>query len=437
MNDDAALLRGYVDEGSEVAFTELVGRHVDLVYGAALRRTRDPHRAADVAQQVFTKLAREARKLSQHTVLAAWLHTATRNAALNLMISEHRRQVRESEALTLETVAGGPMPDWERLRPLLDAAIDELPEADRAAVVLRFLERRPFAEIGAALRMTEDAARMRTDRALDKLRLALAGRGITSSAAALAVVVSGQPLVSAPAGLAATLATQALALASNGSLAAILAAFMTTKVIGVAALVALVSFGTAVYVGFRYDGNIATVSPPVPAPVKRDEFLADSRKPDADPDGTVQGTATPPKPVPTAIGSFEDLTFGIPIEGGGVLRFRPGPSDPAEARKAVRAANGEAFDRYYAALYKKLAFTQEQIDRLRELHLIIIDARRNNLNEMRQAHPELNDRQSTQAAVQEIVESAYEVFLDEVTREFGKDVAIQVRDYQANGRKIQ
>ena len=99
MNDDAALLRRYYEEGSDTAFTELVRRHVDLVYRAALRRTDgDTHRAADVAQQVFTTLAREARQLSRHAVLGAWLHTARRNAALNLMISEQRRKARELAA---------------------------------------------------------------------------------------------------------------------------------------------------------------------------------------------------------------------------------------------------------------------------------------------------------------------------------------------------
>ena len=80
-DDDAALLRHYAEEGSQPAFAEVVRRHVDLVYAAALRRTGgDAHRAADVSQQVFTALARHARKLSRHAVLGAWLHTATRNA---------------------------------------------------------------------------------------------------------------------------------------------------------------------------------------------------------------------------------------------------------------------------------------------------------------------------------------------------------------------
>ena len=216
MNDDAALLRDYVEQKSEAAFADLVKRHVDLVYGAALRRTGgDSHRAADVAQEVFTALARHARSLSSHTVLPAWLHTATRNAALKLMISEQRRRAREAQALALDT-ADGDSVAWDRMRPLLDAAIDELPETDRAAVVLRFLERRSFADIGAALRVSEDAARMRTDRALDKLRAALARRGISSSAAALGAVVTGQAVVAAPAGLAASLATQSLAAAGTG-----------------------------------------------------------------------------------------------------------------------------------------------------------------------------------------------------------------------------
>jgi RNA polymerase sigma factor (sigma-70 family) len=260
MNDDAELLCRYANEGSESAFAELVRRHVDLVYGAALRRTGgDPHRAADVAQQVFTTLARDARKLSHHALLPAWLHTATRNAALNLMISEKRRQTRETEALTLDaaTAGGGANPDWDRLRPLLDAAIDELPEADRTAVILRFLERRPFAEIAAALQVSEDAARMRTDRTLDKLRPALARRGITSTGSALGAIMLGQPLAAAPAGLAAQFATQALAVTGAGTLAT----FMTTKIIAAAVVGLLLAFGTGTYVGRQFEA----ATPPSPA----------------------------------------------------------------------------------------------------------------------------------------------------------------------------
>lgn len=261
MNDDATLLRSYVDEGSQPAFTELVRRHVDLVYGAALRRTGgDASAAADVSQQVFITLAREARKLTQHTVLAAWLHTATRNAALNLMISEQRRKTRETAALALDPAASGPAetpPDWAQLRPLLDEAIDELPEADRAVVVLRCLEQRPFAEIGATLRLSADAARMRTERAMDKLRATLARRGITSTAAALGLLLAGQPLVSAPAGLAAALTAEALAATGAGFLATL----MTTKIITTILCSAALAFGAGAYVGLNHE----SAAPAAPA----------------------------------------------------------------------------------------------------------------------------------------------------------------------------
>ncbi len=280
MNDDARLLRRYADEGSETAFTELVRRRVDLVYGAALRRTGgDSHRAAEVAQQVFTTLAREARKLSRHAVLSAWLHTATRNAALNLMISEQRRRTREAEALALDpTFAGGEAsPDWDQLRPVLDAAIDELADADRAAVVLRFLERRAFAEIGATLAISEDAARMRTDRALDKLRAGLARRGITSTAAALGAIISSQPLVSAPAGLGAALASQALATAgvSAGILATALLSFMNTKIIVAVALAALAGWGAGAYFGLSRE--LAVPLAPVETPA-HSQLIASLRR---------------------------------------------------------------------------------------------------------------------------------------------------------------
>jgi len=115
MNDDAELLRRYADEGAEDAFTELVHRHVDLVFGAALRRTGDSHHAADVTQRVFIRLARDARELSRHTVLAGWLHTATRNAAINLMIAENRRKARDYEALALAATDANASsnPEWE------------------------------------------------------------------------------------------------------------------------------------------------------------------------------------------------------------------------------------------------------------------------------------------------------------------------------------
>ena len=279
MNDDATLLRHYAESGSDTAFTDLVHRHVDLVYRAALRRTSgDTHHAADIAQQVFTTLAREARQLSHHTALSAWLHTATRNAALNLVIADQRRRARElaAQSLAPATDYPGEILHWERLRPVLDSAIDDLSESDRTAVILRFLEQRPFAEVGAALRVSEDAARVRTTRALDKLRDALARRGITSTASAVGALVSSQPLVSAPAGLAAAFAARSLATAAASFAAAGTTAFMSLKLVTTATLTAVAAFGAGAYFGFSRDFD-APPPPPLETP-RHSELIASLRK---------------------------------------------------------------------------------------------------------------------------------------------------------------
>jgi RNA polymerase sigma factor (sigma-70 family) len=253
MNDDVVLLRRYAEEKSEEAFAELVGRHLDLVYSAALRRLGgDAHGAADVAQRVFTTLARNAGILSRHTGLTAWLYTATRNAAIDLIRAERSRRVREQEASNMQ-ISADAVPDaaWEKLRPVIDEAMDALNERDREAVLLRFFEGKPLAEVGAQLTVSENAARMRVDRALEKLRAALAGRGVTSTGAALGVALANQATTAAPVGLAASVTGAALSSAAttSGGVAAvkILSFMSTTKIAaGVAGIVAIAAATFAV-----------------------------------------------------------------------------------------------------------------------------------------------------------------------------------------------
>lgn len=215
MTDDSTLLRRYAQEGSESDFAELVRRHLNLVYSAALRQVNgDTHLAQDVTQLVFTDLARKAPKLAGQRVLAGWLFTSTRFAAANLVRSTRRRQAREQEALVMQEMSPSaptaPL-DWERIRPVLDEALADLDERDREAILLRYLGGCGFAEVGAKLELSENAARMRVDRAVDKLRGLLARRGATSSAAALSLALASQATAAAPLGLAATVTGAALA----------------------------------------------------------------------------------------------------------------------------------------------------------------------------------------------------------------------------------
>lgn len=210
---DGELLRRYAREHSEKAFEELVGRRINLVYSAALRQVNnDPHLAEDVTQAVFTDLAAKAAKLSQHPSLTAWLYTSTRFIAANTRRTEQRRAAREAEAHAMNAIdeSRESAPDWARIRPLLDDAMHTLPAQDREAVLLRHFERRSYAEIGGVLGLSEDSARMRVNRALEKLHETLARRGVTSTALALAGLLGSNAAGAAPAHLTAKVARGAM-----------------------------------------------------------------------------------------------------------------------------------------------------------------------------------------------------------------------------------
>lgn len=254
MIDDAELLRRYAEEGSEEAFAEVVARHLDLVYAAALRQTHgDAALAKDIAQAVFIDLARKSASLARHTVLVGWLHTATRFAAARAVRAESRwhRREREANAMNSEFDHAGEAVAWERLQPVLDAALGELKERERAAILLRFFEKRTLAEVGTRLALTETAARSCVDRALDKMRGCLARRGVDSTAAALGLALAQQASVAAPAGLIAGVTNAALAGAGLGATAGLgsaAAAFMTMGKIQIGFLCAVIAASATAYV---------------------------------------------------------------------------------------------------------------------------------------------------------------------------------------------
>ena len=218
MTDTRQLLREYADDGSEPAFRELVTRYVNLVYSTARRLTGgDSHLAEDVTQIVFTDLARKARSLSSEVMLGGWLHQRAFHVATTLIRADRRRQDRERRAAEmnlLQDPSGNPL---AQIALVLDEAIIELSAEDRQAILLRFFEQREFRVIGQALGLNEDAARMRVNRALEKLHLILQHRGVALSAAGLATLLTAEAVSAAPAGLALAVSNAALATTAAGA----------------------------------------------------------------------------------------------------------------------------------------------------------------------------------------------------------------------------
>jgi RNA polymerase sigma factor (sigma-70 family) len=229
--DDSALIQEFVANDSQTAFAEIVHRYTDFVYSAALRQVNgDSGLASDVSQSVFLDLGRKARSFDGNISLPGWLHRATRLAALAALRARERRILREHEAVRLQEFERMENSfDWCAARNVIDEVLDNLNEPERKAVLLRYFQKQTFAEISATHGITEDAARMRVDRSLEKLRLLLIKKGVTSTSAALSAALTTQSVMSAPAGLSSSIAHAAAAALARSTSTSVLTLMATAK----------------------------------------------------------------------------------------------------------------------------------------------------------------------------------------------------------------
>jgi RNA polymerase sigma factor (sigma-70 family) len=250
MTSDLELLQNYADRNSEEAFAELIRRHLDLVYSAALRQVRSPQLAEEVAQSAFTDLARNAGKLKPDTILTAWLYQVARRTAIDVVRHESRRQLREQIATEINAM-NATASDWTHVEPFLDEAMHTLDETDRAAVLLRYFENKSLREVGQTLGTSEDTAQKRVSRAVERLREFFAKRGVTVGTSGLAVLISANAVQAAPVGLAATISTAAVlagtTFATTTTATAIKIIAMTTIQKSLIATTLAVVAGTGIY----------------------------------------------------------------------------------------------------------------------------------------------------------------------------------------------
>ena len=224
--DDMVLLRRYADTGSHPAFEEIVARHIDWVYAMALRQVRDRHLAEDVTQAVFIILARKAGSLNDDTILRGWLFKTARFAASDAMKKRsrfRRHQERFAEMYQMDLTAEQEEA-WEKLSPVLDDAIATLNESDRHAVQLRFYEGKSLAQVGEILSISEEAAKKRVARAVDKLRSYFSREGVKVSTGVLLTALAVPAAQGAPLSLChATVAAGSSSVAGGTAMAGVVA----------------------------------------------------------------------------------------------------------------------------------------------------------------------------------------------------------------------
>src|SRR5208283_1454761 len=436
MTEDAELLSRYAAEQSEAAFAELTRRHVDLVHSAALRlMSGDLHAAQDVTQQVFTEVARQAKRLARHPALVGWLYTTTRLMALRMNRTEQRRQAREQEANMMNQLLHDDTPpvDWNRLRPVIEDAMHELDDRDRHAVLLRYFQNKTLNEVGAALNLTENAARMRVDRALDKLRGKLARHGITTTAAALAAVVAANAVQAVPAGFAATISAAAVAgsaVQTSTLIVATKAIVMTTlqKTIVAAALAAAVGTGIyAVHQGAQLRGQIRSLQEqqaPMTAQIQQLQRERDA--------ATKRAAALTEELASAKKNPAEVLKLRGEV---GALRQEKAIADSKsainkitanpETRKALRDQQKIGMSALYADLAKNLSLTPDQKGQLNDL---LADHVMDSIDLITQA---LHDK-DTRGQIDQLFSAQDSALQNQLQALIGADGLAQYQDYTKN-----
>ncbi|MDA7510178.1 sigma-70 family RNA polymerase sigma factor [Verrucomicrobia bacterium] len=247
------MLAEFAQSRSEDAFSTLVERHLPMVYGVASRITDCPSLAEEVAQSTFAKLAHQAKRIDKNVVIGGWLYNAARNAALTSARSERRRRQRE----TLNTEMNSSESDQPLVAEHLEEAMSQLKEGDRSALVLRYFEDRNLREVGCELGISEDAARMRVNRALEKLKSSFGKLGVTGTTAWFATAIPSSASATVPVGLSTSITSSVIAGGITvGSVAAIatetainntMSTLMNLKT-STAILAAATITGTATYV---------------------------------------------------------------------------------------------------------------------------------------------------------------------------------------------
>lgn len=248
---DQQLLADFTKNDSEGAFAELVKRHLDMVYGAAMRRTGDRQLSEEITQDVFTILARKAPSLLHHPVLSGWLHLSTVRECSHAHRTQQRRQLRmkkyqEIVHIDAETKSQSAI---DEIKPILDEAISKLRPADRDLVVLHFLEGLSYREIATRVGKTTAAVQKQCSRALAKLSQLLTKRGTVISAVALTSGGSSLAAVAPPSLSATAIASSAINAAPHlGALAVFThtihtMAYAKTKLTAAIAVLAILPFG--------------------------------------------------------------------------------------------------------------------------------------------------------------------------------------------------
>jgi hypothetical protein len=325
-------------------------------------------------------------------------------------------------------------PDWERIRPMLDEALDSLGDEDREALLLRYFKNQDFRAVGLALGISDDTAQKRVSRAMERLREFFSKRNVTIGASGLAVLLSSNAVQAAPVGLTAAISAAAV---FSGTAVPTSTAIGATKIIAMTTLQkTLIAAALAVVTGAGiYEARQAMQLR------AQNQALQQQQAPLAD---QLQRLRRERDEATNRLAALTDELARLKENPSEVLTLRgevgalrqekvaadsqsavsKAVADP-ETRKTIREHNRMVASGLYSELAKRLKLTPEQTGQFNDL---LADHGMDNLDLITRA---LHDGKS-QAEVRQIFSTSDTAFQDKVQALLGDDALTQYRDYTKN-----
>jgi len=202
---EAVLLNRFTRSGDAEAFAEITRRHAGLVYGAALRILADVDRAADVAQDTFLQLTKDAHHVTGS--LPGWLHRVATHKAIDQMRRDASRRRREAEYAVDRPRE---VTDWKDLSHYVDEELNRLDNETREMLVAHFLQGQTTRQIALARGVSQATVSRRVDAGVTQLRAMLRKRGLLVAAGILSTLLGRNAAQAAPVSLTTELGKMAL-----------------------------------------------------------------------------------------------------------------------------------------------------------------------------------------------------------------------------------
>lgn len=171
--EDNHLIDLYMDSQNQLYFNELYGRYANKIYGKCLSILKDVASAEDAAQEVFMKIFLRLASFNRKSKFSTWVYSITYNYCIDVLRKQKRRFTVSTDDERMPEVADeNEISDAEFLEmdlKRLGKALNEIPESDKAVLLMKYQEGIPIKELAVITNKSESAVKMKLKRAKSKV----------------------------------------------------------------------------------------------------------------------------------------------------------------------------------------------------------------------------------------------------------------------------